>query len=83
MTGDEASISRVMSAAGILGGPDRLRGRRAALLYCFHYDPKSGRYGLVVMNLVRLGGVMTLLFMAGFILIMRRRESRPPAPSRA
>ena len=27
------------------------------LLYCFHYDPESGRYGVVVMNLVRLGGV--------------------------
>ena len=53
------------------------------LLYCFHYDPKSGRYYLVVMSLVRLGGVMTVLFMAGFILIMRRRESRQPAPIRA
>ena len=27
------------------------------LLYCFHYDPESGRYGLLVMNLVRVGGV--------------------------
>ena len=51
------------------------------LLYCFHYDPDSGRYGLVVMNLVRLGGVMTVLFM-GVILMMRRRELRPPASSR-
>jgi hypothetical protein len=35
------------------------------------------------MNVVRLGGVMTVLFIGGFILIMRRSESRPPAPSRA
>jgi len=35
-----------------------------------------GRYGLAVMNLVRLGGVMTVLFMAGFVLIMRRGEPR-------
>jgi protein SCO1/2 len=49
------------------------------LLYCFHYDPESGRYGLVVMNLVRLGGVLTVLGIAGFIVIMRRRESRMPA----
>ena len=27
------------------------------LLYCYHYDPANGRYGAVVMNLVRLGGV--------------------------
>ena len=30
------------------------------LLYCYHYDPSTGRYGAVVMNLVRLGGVLTI-----------------------
>jgi len=54
------------------------------LLYCFHYDPESGRYGVVVMNLVRLGGVLTILFIGGFIMLARRGESGPPqAPSRA
>jgi protein SCO1/2 len=53
------------------------------LLYCFHYDPESGRYGLMVMNLVRLGGVMTVLAIAGYIVVMRRRESRIQAPRRA
>jgi protein SCO1/2 len=73
----ELRLALVESAEGRIGTAiDEL------LLYCFHYDPESGRYGLVVMNLVRLGGVMTVLFMAGFILIMRRRESLPPAPSR-
>ncbi len=47
------------------------------LLYCFHYDPETGRYGLLVMNLVRLGGVMTVLAIGGFILVMRRRDSHP------
>jgi protein SCO1/2 len=27
------------------------------LLYCYHYDPRVGKYGAVVMNLVRMGGV--------------------------
>ena len=53
------------------------------LLYCFHYDPESGRYGLVVMNLVRLGGVLTMLFIGGFILIMRRRETQATIEGRA
>ena len=53
------------------------------LLYCFHYDPESGRYGVVVMNLVRLGGVLTVLFIGGFIMIARRRESGPSAQRRA
>lgn len=51
------------------------------LLYCYHYDPSAGRYGVIVMNLVRLGGVLTVGFMAGFILLMRRREA--PAAGRA
>ena len=53
------------------------------LLYCFHYDPASGRYGVVVMNLIRLGGVVTVAFMAGFILLMRRRDMRTHAEGRA
>jgi protein SCO1/2 len=53
------------------------------LLYCFHYDPASGQYGLLVMNLVRLGGILTMLSIGGFILLMRRRESHPPLESRA
>ena len=44
------------------------------LLYCFHYDPENGRYGLLVMNLIRIGGVLTVGFMGGFIFLMRRRE---------
>ena len=27
------------------------------LLYCFHYDPSNGKYGLVIMNVLRLGGL--------------------------
>lgn len=129
LTGDEASISRVTSAAGftyqfdeetgqfahvsgvlvatpegrlsryfygVEYSPKELRlalvesgeGRIGSaidelLLYCFHYDPESGRYGLVVMNLVRLGGVVTVLLMGGFILIMRRRDLSASMPSRA
>ena len=48
------------------------------LLYCFHYDPESGRYGVVVMNPRRLGGVLTVLFIGGFMLLMRSRESHQP-----
>ena len=53
------------------------------LLYCFQYDPTSGRYGAVVMNLVRLGGIITLAFVAAFVFLMRRRESRQPVERHA
>jgi protein SCO1/2 len=46
------------------------------LLYCYHYDPGTGRYGLMVMRLVRLGGVLTIVALAAFIVIMRRAERR-------
>lgn len=44
------------------------------LLLCFHYDPKVGRYTATVRNLVRAGGVVTLVLVAGFVAIMLRRE---------
>ncbi|MGE0592206.1 MAG: SCO family protein [Vicinamibacterales bacterium] len=53
------------------------------LLYCYHYDPASGRYGVVVMNMVRLGGLLTIALVAGFIVLMRRRELRAPVEGRA
>jgi protein SCO1/2 len=46
------------------------------LLYCFQYDPSHGRYGAVFMNMLRLGGVVTVGFIVGFIVLMRRREMR-------
>jgi len=46
------------------------------LLYCFHYDPSTGRYGLMVMRLVRVGGVVTLLLLAGSFWLTTRRDRR-------
>lgn len=46
------------------------------LLYCFHYDPSTGHYGAVVMNMVRLGGIITVLILGVFMAISLRREFR-------
>ena len=48
------------------------------LLYCYHYDPKRGSYAATVMNLLRAGGVLTLLALGGFFLVMRRASPPPP-----
>ena len=53
------------------------------LLYCFHYDPTTGRYGWAVMTLVRLGGLLTVAAVLGFVLTMRRRERRAPVERHA
>lgn len=44
------------------------------LLMCYHYDPGTGKYGLVVTNLLRFFGGLTVLILAGGILIMLRLE---------
>ncbi len=46
------------------------------LLYCYHYDPQGKRYALVAMNVMRLGGVVTLVLIGGFLTIMWARERR-------
>jgi protein SCO1/2 len=48
----------------------------AALLYCYHYDPMTGRYGLVVMRLLRLAGAVTVVGLGAFIFVMTRRDRR-------
>ena len=47
------------------------------LLYCYHYDPASGKYGLAILRVIRLGGVATLAIMgAMFIVFWRRNKSK-------
>ena len=43
-------------------------------LYCFHYDPKSGRYGATITSLLRLGGAATVVLLGGLLIVMYRRE---------
>lgn len=43
------------------------------LLYCYHYDPATGKYGAVVMNMIRLGGIVTVVAMLTLLLLLRRR----------
>jgi len=45
------------------------------LLYCYHYDPKTGRYGAVITNVIRLAGAATMLILGGFLIVMFRRDS--------
>ena len=57
----EASASRIGSAV------DQL------VLYCYHYDPTTGKYGPVIMNIMRVAGVLTVLAVVGLVLALRRR----------
>jgi protein SCO1/2 len=46
------------------------------LLFCFHYNPEEGKYGTAVMNIVRAGGVLTVLAIGTLCGLMWRREWR-------
>ena len=48
----------------------------AAMLYCFHYDPATGKYGLVIMNTVRVFAALTVLLLAGFMTVNFLRDRR-------
>ena len=45
------------------------------LLYCYHYDPSTGRYGAIALRMVRIGGAATVLLLGGFIIAMWRRDA--------
>lgn len=57
------------------------------LLYCYHYDPATGKYGAVVSNMLRLGGVATILFLGGGLALLfwlekaAPKRRRPTAPA--
>jgi protein SCO1/2 len=65
-------LGLVEASAGKIGSPvDQL------LLYCYHYDPSSGKYGAAVMNLMRLGAVLTLIAITAMFVVFRLRGASP------
>ena len=48
------------------------------LLMCYHYDPVTGKYTRSAMNIMRAGGVATVMGIVGFIFISLRKERHGP-----
>lgn len=46
------------------------------LLYCYQYDPATGRYGVLIMNIIRLAGFATVLTLGTFMAVMFRLDRR-------
>ncbi len=46
------------------------------LLFCYHYDPATGKYGAVAMNILRLTGLVFLAFLLVTLFIFWRRDIR-------
>lgn len=45
-------------------------------LLCFAYDPMTGKYGVPVMRTLRAAAILTTATLAGFVLLMLRRDRR-------
>jgi protein SCO1/2 len=62
-------LGLVEAAAHRIGSPiDQL------LLYCYHYDPQTGKYGFVIMQVLRLASLVTVVSLGAFMGLMLRRE---------
>ena len=68
----DLKLALVEASAGRLGSAvDRL------MLFCFMYDPATGRYSRLAFGAVRTGGILTvLLLVIGIALLLRREAGR-------
>lgn len=46
------------------------------LLYCYHYDPRTGKYGAIVSRVMQIAGVITVVVLGGFLFMMFKLEPR-------
>ena len=59
---DEASANRIGSLVD------------SVLLFCFHYDPATGKYGLLIIRVLQLAGAATVVVLGTFMTVMLWRE---------
>ncbi|HEY9284706.1 MAG TPA: SCO family protein [Pyrinomonadaceae bacterium] len=70
----DLKLALVESSGGKVGSAvDKL------VLYCYHYDPTTGKYGPAIMNAMRAAGVVTVFGVVALILILRRARARHAA----
>jgi protein SCO1 len=72
-------LGLVDASSGKIGSPaDQI------LLFCYHYDPHTGKYGLLISHVIQLAGLATILIGGIFLIFLFRGEHhRPMHGSRA
>ena len=61
-------LGLIESSANKIGSPvDQL------LLYCYHYDPATGKYGAAIMRVMRVAGVLTVLGILAMMLFLKAK----------
>ena len=59
------------SAEGKIGNP-----AEKLYLYCFHYDPSTGKYGLTILKIMRLMAIATVLGLGAMIFVFWKRGKK-------
>ncbi|MBI5576240.1 MAG: SCO family protein [Deltaproteobacteria bacterium] len=68
----DLKLALIEAAGGRIGDSSAFN---RALLFCFHYDPVQRKYALYARNIMKAGGVLTLVFLGGiYFAIMKRRK---------
>jgi protein SCO1 len=68
----DVRLGLIEAAADKIGSPiDQL------LLFCYHYDPTTGKYNLLVGRVIQIAGAFTVLALGTFIILMLRRDRNP------
>jgi protein SCO1 len=62
-------LGLVEASEGKIGSPvDQV------LLFCYHYDPSTGKYGLLISHIIQAGGALTVLIIGVVVLVLFRGE---------
>ncbi len=70
----DLKFSLMESAQNKIGNP-----AEQLYLYCFHYDPASGKYGLAILRVLRLLSIATLLGIGGMLIVFWRYNKNKAA----
>ena len=69
-------LGLIEAAADRIGSPiDQL------LLFCYHYDPSTGKYGLLITNIIQLASIATALALGSYVFVTLRWESKQKSKS--
>jgi protein SCO1/2 len=62
-------LGLVEASEGKIGSP-----MDQVLLFCYHYDPETGKYGLLISRVIKAGALLTVLAIGILILVLSRNE---------
>lgn len=70
-------LALIEAAGGKIGKSEILN---RVLLYCFQYDPVGRKYALYARNIMKAGGILTLVLLGTLYVVLWKRRMTSPGP---